>query len=177
MKIFLDPHGDDAVLFASFTLLREKPLVVVVFDSYLQEQRGYGITAAQRRAETEAACKILGVDVQFLGFRDDTPDWDGIVEALYGFEGCESPVFAPAVEFGGHDHHSMVGEIAEKVLPPVRSYLTYTKSGKSTGGVPVPYEPEWALLKLRALACFESQIKLPSTAPHFLREQYEYYQA
>ena len=32
VKLLIDPHGDDAVLFASFTVMRERPLVLVVFD-------------------------------------------------------------------------------------------------------------------------------------------------
>ena len=45
---------------------------------------------------------------------------------------------------------------------------------KSTGK-PVVFDPEWPVLKLRALACYESQIALQECAQHFLSEQYEYY--
>jgi len=33
MKLLLSPHNDDECLFAAYTLMREKPLVIVVTDS------------------------------------------------------------------------------------------------------------------------------------------------
>jgi hypothetical protein len=44
VKVFLSPHHDDETLFGAFTLLRERPLVVIVTDSYVQFNRGDGIT-------------------------------------------------------------------------------------------------------------------------------------
>lgn len=173
MKLFLSPHNDDETLFGAFTLLREKPVVVVVLDSYLQEQRGHGITFWDRRGETMQALEQLGARYNFLGFRDDRPEWLAIERQLCAYD--PEHVWAPAVEPTGHEHHNRVGEIADRIWPGrVTHYMTYTPAGKSRG-VPVPFEPEWVEKKLRALACYRSQLALRSTWDHFLREQYEYY--
>src|ERR1044072_9645804 len=66
MKLLLSPHNDDECLFAAYTLMREKPLVIIVTDSDLAE----GVTAHQRREESTRACELLGVPVVFLGLKD-----------------------------------------------------------------------------------------------------------
>lgn len=177
MKLLVAPHNDDEVLFAAFTILREKPLVVIVFDGHNQENRGLKITAAQRRTETKLACEILGAEVQFLGFRDDRPPSAEIIRARLA-EYRPSEVYAPAWETTGHAQHNLIAEVCYG-LPVVESYLTYTNSGKSISGRPAPIkQASWIALKLRALACYESQMSLnPIMAcwPHFLRGQEEYY--
>jgi LmbE family N-acetylglucosaminyl deacetylase len=181
MKLFLSPHDDDQVLFGSFTLMRERPQVVICLDSYIQAARGNtGCDLYARARESEWAQAALGVmepPTQRLGLRDDSPI-DVLREQLRyklaPMVGQVDMVFAPAVEDGGHVHHNMIGELAAKLFPNVTHYMTYTTAGKSAG-VPVPYEPEWLALKLKALACYQSQITLASTAEHFIREQREYY--
>jgi LmbE family N-acetylglucosaminyl deacetylase len=173
LKLLISPHNDDGPLFAAFTLIREKPLMLTVLDSYIQPARGHvGCDAETRRAEDFAACAILNAAVTFLGFRDDRPDWRGVEAAFRTMEVPEM-VWAPAIEDGGHEHHNRIGELAAKVFPRVTFYATYTKAGKSTG-TPVPYEPAWIGKKLRALSCYESQIALKCCSPHFIREQSEY---
>jgi LmbE family N-acetylglucosaminyl deacetylase len=178
MTIFASPHNDDETLFGAFTLLRERPLVVVVYDSHLQEKRGFPVTAKQRRLETETACSILGCQARFLGFRDDDPTVtaEGIWRRLYAI-GADA-VYAPAFENGGHEQHNLVAQ-ACNALPVVNRYLAYTRTrGKSTSDKPVPYEPRWPLLKLKALACYESQIVNPGLGcvEHFIgRSLLEYY--
>jgi hypothetical protein len=55
--------------------------------------------------------------------------------------------------------------------------MTYTVPAGKSKGVPVEYEAVWPLKKLKALACYESQIVTnPKMAVHFLREQFEYMQ-
>ena len=77
-------------------------------------------------------------------------------------------MFAPAVEAGGHEQHNLVGELADKVFGGrVTHYMTYTNGRDRSRGVPVEFEPGWAALKLQALACYESQIRLASTGHHF----------
>jgi LmbE family N-acetylglucosaminyl deacetylase len=68
MNLLLSPHNDDECLFAAYTLMREKPLVIIVTDSdaHLAE----GITAYDRREESRRACELLGVPVVFLGLKD-----------------------------------------------------------------------------------------------------------
>lgn len=180
MKLLVAPHNDDEVLFGCFSILREKPLVVVVFDGYVQQNRGLKITAEQRRDETRAACAILGVQVEFLGFRDDAPPTceDIAIELLKRYQGFE--VWAPAWEAKGHPQHNMVACACDAMLVKDR-YLTYTTAGKSTNEYkPVPIlDGSWIALKLRAMACYESQMSLdPRVAcwPHFTRDQTEYYQ-
>jgi len=176
LKLFISPHNDDETLFGAFTLLRERPLVAVVFDSFVQERRGYGITAAARRAETRAACEVLGVSCGFLGLRDDSPDWRAVRWALAEYKRSGvTEVWAPAVERDGHLQHNEVGAIAGELFPRVTYYLTYTRTGgKSTAGRLVPFENAWIGIKLRALAEYRSQIGHASTAEHFIRDQREY---
>lgn len=180
MAIFISPHNDDETLFGAFTILRTLPLVVVVFDSYAQEQRGNPVTWRQRRAETLAACEILGVRAIFLGFSDADPSITaGDVRArLLGALGAyNEAVFAPAAEPDGHDQHNLVAAAVDDG-PGVCRYLTYQReAGKSTSANAVPVlKPEWIGLKLRALACYESQwAPRLGCYPHFLRDQTEYY--
>jgi LmbE family N-acetylglucosaminyl deacetylase len=185
MKLFIAPHCDDEVLFGSFTLLRERPFVFVVYDSVIQGARGAPITAEQRRAET-----ILGVNtllageahfLQFGGVPDDGDHWAKVHHVLAELAQKLAPieeVFAPAIESGGHAQHNLVGQIAAEVWPgKVRHYLTYTTAGKSKGPVSVACDLPWIALKHKALACYESQFLNPSTgtASHFLADLYEYY--
>lgn len=170
MKILISPHSDDESLFGAFTILREKPLVIIVTDSARQAVKG--ITAAQRREETIAAMKILGAEVQFLGIPDDQLAaslwWTLLPQAEH--------IYMPAYEEDGNRDHNWIA----KSRPDggnVTRYLTYTTHGKSTGGNRVPFEPEWVGLKLQALACYKSQIAEPSTCEHFVRSQLEYYAA
>lgn len=173
MNVAIVPHNDDEALFLSWTILRHRPLVVIVTDSARQWKRGTGITARQRRAESLAAMDILGAEVRFLGIPDDELTIPTVRRALEHL-GDPEMVFAPAHEGPeGNADHNLVAT-ACSVLANVTRYMTYTRAGKSTG-VEVPYEPDWPRLKLQALACYESQIRLPSTAPHFLRGLHEYY--
>ena len=70
MKLLLAPHSDDECLFAAYTLMRERPLVIVVTDS--DAQLADGVTAQQRRDESRRACELLSVPVVFLGMKDGT---------------------------------------------------------------------------------------------------------
>ena len=175
--IFLSPHNDDETLFGAFTLLRERPRVVTVLRSYVQEQRGTGVTYQQREAETGAALDVLGItDWEQWPYPDTDPPWDEVGGRLGSLEA--ERIYAPAVERGGHRHHNAIGRLAESLWPgKVTFYTTYTAWGRTKRGRVVPWEHEWVLLKLRALACYRSQIVVPETwtAPHFLDSQVEYY--
>jgi LmbE family N-acetylglucosaminyl deacetylase len=170
MKLFLSPHNDDAVLFGSFTLLREEPTVAVVFES-----RKQGPNAETRRQEDRAALEVLGVTPLFLNLPDDQPvEWDRLILALQAFSAAIE-VYAPLPEELGHPQHNAVGRAAREVFGDrVRYYMTYTREGKSKG-VLVDYLPEWAFKKLKALACYESQILRDDNVEHFMRDQHEYY--
>lgn len=180
LKLFLSPHCDDEILFGAFTILRERPIVAIVFDSFIQPMRGYQRCEWKtRRAESLAAASVLGLpeeNVRFVGCSDAErmPTIEQLRSGIEDFSDI-TEVYAPAIEEGGHLHHNFVGKMADELFPNVTHYMTYTNRGKSTGTL-VPFEPRQAGLKLRALSCFESQIALKDNVDHFLRDQREYYQ-
>lgn len=200
MKLFVSPHNDDETLFGAFTLMTEKPIVCVVYDSYVQAQRGIpGCDWHARRLETVKACQILGIplnSVFFLGFRDDVA-WpeQAIAERLAtvihlasASDNIEcakhfSIVYAPAsYSPQGNYQHNKVSKAcysAFQLPDQLRYYHTYTSAGKVTNGVrvKVPESLPAVQLKLDALRCYQSQINLWSTRDHFLRDQYEYMEA
>jgi LmbE family N-acetylglucosaminyl deacetylase len=193
VKLFLSPHNDDEALFGAFTIQREKPLVVVVFDSYVQENRGNKVTAKDRRRETVAALECLGLRAfegtgpyeypwMFKRLRDDQSYESAVIASALqatGFPEVER-VFAPAIEENGHEQHNAVGRAADLVWPGrVTHYLTYTTKGKSTSAYRVLVESgDWLKRKLRALACYESQIDIErlNCREHFMRDLWEYYE-
>lgn len=175
--IFLSPHNDDETLFGAFTLLREQPRVVTVLRSCVQEQVGTGVTHREREAETEAALAVLGVTKwEQWPYPDSDPPWSDVEKRLASLQA--EHIYAPAIERGGHPHHNVIGQLAQALWPrKVTYYTTYTTWGRTKRGCVVPWEYEWALLKLRALSCYRSQIVLPGTwtTQHFLESQIEYY--
>jgi len=108
MKLLLSPHNDDESLFAAYTIMREQPLVLVVADCNIQFNLGWGITAEQRKEESRQGCKILGVDVDFLGLPEDAIDRENLVSALRPFKDFEL-VFAPAIQRGNATRPSWRG--------------------------------------------------------------------
>lgn len=172
--LLLDPHGDDGVLFAAFTIMQRRPHVAVVLRSVLQEQRGTGITAAERERETGAALSVLDAPAwEQWPIRDDKPDWVTVKRLMEQARDDLKPdrVFAPSWEVGGHDHHNAVAEIAAEVFGPdmVTGYLTYVRgSARSDWATEVVPEPIHIIRKHVALSCFESQIREPSTRPWFM---------
>lgn len=167
MKLFLAPHNDDETLFGAFTLMREKPLVVIVTDSYIQSNRGENITAFQRWMETYNAMKLLGCSVISLGLRDDVLEEWAVIEKFSKFANFDK-IYAPAIQ-GGNKDHDMVGKIAMHVWPDkTKQYCTYTPTELYTTGseeiVPTLEELD---LKFKALQCYKSQFNLPATKPHF----------
>lgn len=166
MKLFLSPHDDDQVLFGAFTLMREKPLVVICTDSWIQYNRGENITAEQRAEETISAMELLGCPVVRLGIRDDIIDEWALTHALERFGNFER-IFAPALQ-GGNPVHDLVSNVAQKLFFNVKYYCTYSKDALyTTGSQEIISTPEEYSLKERALDCFQSQINLPATKPHF----------
>jgi LmbE family N-acetylglucosaminyl deacetylase len=157
--LLLEPHQDDAILFASYLCLTHRPQVVTVLGDARNQP---GVTGAQRDEENARAFRELGIDPPVSWpYRDDEPDWEAIVHdvGLLERRGFER-VFAPLPEMAGHEQHNFLGHLVEAVFAnhPVVFYTTYQFGGPRTTGDPVPYEREWVQRKLRALACFESQI-------------------
>lgn len=184
MKLFLSPHNDDETLFGAFTLLREKPLVVFIFDGTRQE----GVTAELRRNESRTACRILGVQCVFLGLPDTISPvllprafreaWSRVILPPDLAGELVPHVYAPAYAEGGNAQHNLVHDSVLKWFPSANTtyYTTYLKHEKQRSKVGVPIENgDWVARKLNAMACYQSQIRLLSTQPHFLRDLYEYY--
>ena len=193
--VLLAPHHDDETLFAAFTIMRERPKVIVVLESHLQEQRGNRLEDALvsdwlRRGETLLAMTELLIprdrfgleergwtpEVEFWPFRDDAPDWRGVEARLRESLAGVTRLIAPASHVGGHEHHNAVADIALEVayscgLELVR-YTSYVRGDRRVEGEPVPFEPWMVERKLRALACYRSQIHL--WPHHFLGDQREY---
>jgi|GEM_PF-2609949 len=147
--MFLAPHNDDEALFGAFTIMRERPLVIIVTDSYIQQLRGDGITAEQRRLETKSAMKKLGVECCFLGIPDNNITREILINTIKAAPRYMKEVkivFAPMIE-GGNKIHDLVGEVAEKMFSNVLHYSTYTKTRPySLGDIEVePTHKEQAL--------------------------------
>jgi LmbE family N-acetylglucosaminyl deacetylase len=165
--IFLAPHNDDETLFGAFTLMRVKPLVIIVTDSYIQPERGdVGCTAEIRRQETIEAMKIAECPVLFLGIKDTELTEEVIRERLQYFN--PEQIYVPAIQ-GGNAHHDLVGKVAMDLFgKKCERYTTYTKTELYTTGnyevKPTPVELE---KKDRMMDCYNSQWELPSTLPHF----------
>lgn len=175
-KILLAAHNDDETLFAAYTIMREKPMVIICTDGYIQGLRGDPITAGQRRAETLAAMTILSLpEVRFLGIKDTELTPEVLETALKEFSA--DVVYAPAIQ-GGNGQHDMVGMVASKLFSNVIHYTTYTRTNLWTmGSIEIIPTPEEIELKNRALDCYVSQIELSATAPHFeaVRNRSEFY--
>ena len=161
--LVLEPHNDDCALFCAFPAIDHRAHVITVLRSANQE-RQLGITAEEREAESAKAAAELGVTWEQWTYLDTDPDWDEI-ELRLGVERDDRPpalVYAPLPEPGGHDQHNEVGEIARRVFADtgaLRFYTTYRLGGpRNRTGTDQTYTPEMVLRKLRALACFESQI-------------------
>lgn len=176
--VLFEPHQDDAVLFSAFTCRRFRPLVVTVLGSRLQHRRGTGITDVHRRSENARALALIGCTVEQWPFWDDEPDWPMVRRRMILLRGVgDGPagVFAPAVEEGGHEQHNQVGELALEVFGDrVRPYLTYRRGEGRTVGTEIVPEPDWIAEKHRALACYASQIREPSTRSWFMDSLREY---
>lgn len=169
--VLFQPHSDDAALFAAYACVRENPVVVTVLRS--ERQATAGVDHDTRELEDRCAFAELGVTAyEQWPYSDASPDWGAVVNAMRLLDERLTPhrVFAPAPEQDGHDQHNQVGELARQVFGDrLIGYLTYVRGcGHSTGGVEVPCEPDWVARKLRALACYRSQIWEPSTRPWFV---------
>jgi LmbE family N-acetylglucosaminyl deacetylase len=176
--VAFEPHQDDVVLFASFLAQQHAARVITVLESHVQAGRGLPISQQQRLRENAAAMQELGLTLEQWAFRDDRPDWDAIEQQMVALDRREKPelVLAPAVEPGGHEHHNRVGEAARFVFGDdrVQPYLSYRRGHARSEGAKVGFTGDQLARKLRALACFRSQMCEPSTQPWFLGDQAEY---
>lgn len=165
-KIFLSPHSDDETLFGAYTIMREKPLVVIVTDSYIQQERGDNATKDQRIEETKKAMKLAGVEVDFLHIPDKSFTQEELTKRLSVYK-CDM-VYAPAIEIRGHWIHNAVGKTAQKMFFNVKHYNTYVSGDDRTEGseLIIPTEEE-KKLKKKMLDCYSSQLDIPTCAVFF----------
>jgi LmbE family N-acetylglucosaminyl deacetylase len=180
VKLFVSPHNDDAVLFGAFTLMREHPLVLTVYDSYVQVTRGQPRChwEIRRKEDRDAVCGVLHCNIIFGGVRDDDEFSRDRVGKVLG-ELKPTEVWLPALEDDGHEQHNVVALMGLKVFSgaKIHRYLTYTRpGGKSRTGKAEPANGQMVLKKLQALACYRTQIEIDELGcwPHFLRDQNEY---
>ena len=166
MNLLLAPHNDEECLFVSYTLIRERPLVVIVTESDLQID--FGVTAEHRRDESRRGCELLGVPVVFLGPKDGSLNEADLRGRLKPFANVQwKCVFASAIQ-GGHPDHDLIGKVAFSVFNRVSRYATYAH-GEEFSPVAEEVTPtqEEIDLKNKALDCYASQIGLIENKKHF----------
>lgn len=163
-KIFLSPDNDDEALFGAYTIMREKPLVIVCTDSYSQ-----GDNLILRRNETRDAMDLLGVEVFFLGIPSIFDD-DGlrmVLKIKLGRLEIKDTVYAPNIDCSNR-RHRVVGEVAKEMFDDVVFYDTYKDSWGTTGkGKKVVASKMMKLLKKDAMLLYGSQIERRQTKKHF----------
>ena len=176
-SVFIAPHNDDESLFGAFTIQRERPLVVIVTDSFMQAARGdlvdgQPVTADLRRDETLKACAVLGAPVSFLGVHDDLPADDfylAVYRKLHDLLDFAELVYAPALEHGNKQHDAVHLAVNAMFMGVERRwYATYSNRNKSfsnRGAVQVDGDQVEREKKQRALDCYRSQ--LPRSRHHF----------
>lgn len=203
MKLLISPHNDDETLFAAFTIMKERPLVCIVFDSYVQVARGNRrADAITRRMETMVALQYMEIIAApiFVGLRDDQPDYeylrtwlkerrDGPIEVSGGFVGYNQidGIICPAWEQGGHEQHNGVARVCRDLWPSEQrtEYLTYTRTrgrsrtvlnehGNERAAQEVIPTPDMIARKHRALACYKSQMEVENCRDWFLGDLREY---
>lgn len=162
MKILLSPHPDDAVLFASYTIQREKPLVITVTHPTLQGNNGY-----ERVMEDYKAMKILGVPIIFLGIDEDKLTKEVLEEKLEEYIGFYDTAYIPAYEENGNPHHNLVNKVAKKYFWNTSEYKTYSGLEDRTIGKEVIPTPEELELKKEAMKCYITQRMNKNTAHYF----------
>lgn len=164
-SVLFSPHNDDETLFASFTILRHRPRVVVCFKSC----GDYG-DPVLREAETRDAMSVIG--------GEPVEQWAGgdLIAQMRELDARVHPttVFAPA-RLASHPEHVAVSLAADEVFGErVKHYQTYTEDGKVTSGQRTAFEPEWVLAKLKALSRYQSQATHPRACKFFTWDLNEY---
>ncbi len=196
-NVLISPHSDDETLWCSFTIQREHPIIVIVYDSYIQVMRGNKeCDHLTRRQETLNAlhCLVEDYRIKFCEMPDNLIHSPSTIAAaiasrLFNGSGYYADdiigsqsidrVWAPAQEEGGHLHHNLVAKAASELFSreQITRYLTYTDKGKSRSSTQVsPLNGESIRRKLAALACYRTQIDNPALGcvPHFMNDLHEY---
>jgi LmbE family N-acetylglucosaminyl deacetylase len=163
MKVFLSPHSDDEILFGAYTIMREKPLVVIVTHATMQGDNGN-----ERAMESYRAMKMLGVSVMFLGIDEDKLTEMALFEKLVFLNEADSlEIWVPEYEEEGNPHHNLVNKVAKQMFPEVKTYKTYTGLEDRTIGEEIIPTKEEETLKIQAMLCYTTQRQNPLTAHYF----------
>lgn len=166
LKYFISPHSDD-IIFATYTILREKPIVITVTHSTLQGDNGF-----ERVLEDYKASKILNVPIMFLGIDEDELTDLILYDKLYKLK-TDDIVYIPEYQENGNPQHNLVNRVAKNIFPNIREYKTYSGlEDRTTGAEIIPTEEELELKK-KAMECYRTQIENPMTA-HYFNSNKEY---
>ena len=161
MRVFLSPHPDDAVLFATYTILREKLLVVTVTHPTFQGDNG-----EERVIEDYTALRTLGLPVAFLGIDEDKLTEEALRGKLQMFP-SDTVFYIPEYEKDGNPHHNIVHDTVRRMTDNYKEYKTYSGWLDRSGDTEVIPTPEELALKKRAMLCYQTQIQNPNTAHYF----------
>lgn len=161
MQVFLSPHPDDAVLFATYTILREKPMVVTVTHPTFQGDNGN-----DRVLEDYTAMRILNTPIAFLGIDEDKLTEEVLREKLQMFPN-DTVFYIPEYEKDGNPHHNIVHDTVRRMTDNYKEYKTYTGLETRTVGKEVIPTPEELELKKCAMQCYQTQIRNPFTSHYF----------
>jgi LmbE family N-acetylglucosaminyl deacetylase len=152
-KLFFAPHPDDETLFGAYTILKEKPVVVVIKNDI------------PRMFEFMHAMEVL--DAEWM-----------IVDSVSFVQGLKPDVvYVPQL----NNCHPLHNKVTQDVMKYFREseiieYATYTSPDdlQPKGRTKVEATDEMKALKLKALDCYVSQRK--ATPVHFdLVNKDEYY--
>jgi len=161
MQLLISPHSDDATLFASYTILRNKPLVITVTHSTLQGDNGN-----ERIVEDYEAMRTLGVPVCFLGIDEDKLTKAILREKLAPFI-TNDTVYIPEYELDGNPHHNLIHRVAKELFPNTKEYKTYSGLEDRTVGKEIVPTLEELELKKKAMSYYKTQIENLNTAHYF----------
>lgn len=171
-KYFISPHSDD-IVFATYTILREKPIVVTVTHSTLQGDNGF-----ERVLEDYKASKILNVPIMFLGIDEDELTEKILYDKLSELKDSQGDdkVWIPEYQENGNPQHNLVNKVANEVWEDYSIFTYKTYSGledRTIGKEIIPTEEELEIKK-RVMACYKTQIENPLTNHYFnSTEEYE----
>lgn len=163
-NILLAPHSDDEALFASYIIMREKPIVVIVTDgtSHLKK---FNISLEDRRAESINALKKLGQNYfDFLRIPEEDLTEERLLRELrlpmLALDRIDK-IYVPALQ-GGHPHHDLISHVATKLYgKKCLYYSTYQKNDlEPVGELEIIPTKEEKQIKEEALQCYASQLKI-----------------
>lgn len=168
-KVVIASHNDDEVLWTAYTLLRYSPHVIIVTDSFIQEERGeVGCDAETRRNESIAACAFLGCSVSFLGIRDTELTERLLRKRLKDIEA--ETIYIPAYHKDGNPQHNLINKVCLELFPKekIEQYCSYSRNDLMVkGNYEVKPTKEEMERKNKAMNFYVSQINLNSMASHF----------